>query len=534
MQTANDIAAPDDREGDHYHEFLQSLRDNFHKAVEWNHNPLFTTDAHDLFDLFLRMLPAEAQQHYTCNACKNFVNKYGGLVQIGSKGQKTPVMWEWPETPEFFKPAILALYDVVRLAQVTGVFISSEREYGTPVTGEWKHMSVSPRLWMVWNPRIQSASQRQAELYEDYKMVKAAFGEYKNSTVDVALTILKSESLYRGEKVLGVAEWFSRWEKIYRETKTVGHKANIVWLAVATAPAGFAHIKSSMIGTLLDDINDGLDFEAIKSRFAAKMNPTQYQRPQASPSAGNLAQAEKLVAQLGVGGALARRYARLDEIQAIWKPRPEPKGSTGEVFGHLKRKATKKPAAPVNMPAVTMTWEKFNRTVLPTAEHIEYMVKPIAANYCAILTAVNPDAEPIIQWDSPAMRNPFSWYVYSGGSMGSTWGLSTGWVKVNAVAFHPAMWNNLSFSNQGKRVIFILDGAKDSSKAHLCIFPEILKSEFHGIRASIEAYSQSKLLEGSEQASANGIALQSGKNWQEDFRVTSQGQQVIYRLDRWD
>ena len=59
---------------------------------------------------------------------------------------------------------------------------------------------------------------------------------------------------------------------------------NLTWLAVATAPAGFCHVRSSMIGTLLEDVAAGMPFDAIKQRFDAKMHPLQYQRPTAMPS----------------------------------------------------------------------------------------------------------------------------------------------------------------------------------------------------------------------------------------------------------
>lgn len=53
-----------------------------------------------------------------------------------------------------------------------------------------------------------------------------------------------------------------------------------------------------MIGTLLDDIASGMSFDSVSRRFAEKMHPLQYQRPQAAPSAGNIAQAEKIVEKL--------------------------------------------------------------------------------------------------------------------------------------------------------------------------------------------------------------------------------------------
>lgn len=79
-----------------------------------------------------------------------------------------------------------------------------------------------------------------------------------------------------------------------------------------------------MIGTLLKDVATGMDFATVSARFASKMHPLKYQRPQAAPRVGNIADAEKIVAQLGIARSLERRFARIDEIDTLWKYRPVP------------------------------------------------------------------------------------------------------------------------------------------------------------------------------------------------------------------
>jgi len=301
--------------------------------------------------------------------------------------------------------------------------------------------------------------------------------------------VLKSDALYRSEKVLGVAEWFKALHESVSATKNTKIKNNLIWRAVATAPVGFAHVRSSMIGTLLDDIVAGLPFDAISRRFAEKMHPLQYQRPQAAPTVGNIAQAEKLVEKLGIAASLRRRFARLDEVQALWRPKqPVHHANSNGVFGHLKPKGTTTPQ-PLQVSAQTITWVKFQRDVLPTAESLELWVPSGNANYTALCTAVDPDAPPILQWDAETNRNPVSWYVYYGGSTPSRWGLTANtYCKIDAVCLQPNMWTS-QFTHQGQGVVFILDGAKDSSNQSLALFPEILKAELREVRSVIEAHS---------------------------------------------
>ncbi|MBK9945460.1 MAG: hypothetical protein IPP13_28050 [Kouleothrix sp.] len=169
-----------------------------------------------------------------------------------------------------------------------------------------------------------------------------------------------------------MAEWLQQLHARRADTKHQILRDTLTWRAVATAPAGYRHPRSSMIGTLLDDIAAGMPYDDIAGRFKAKMHLLQYQRPQAAPKAGNIAHAEKVVAQLDAAGALARRFARVAETQALWRPTPPRRPAAGAadgVFSHLLP-AAKQPAG-VSIPPTTITWVKFRDTVLSQAERIE-------------------------------------------------------------------------------------------------------------------------------------------------------------------
>jgi len=524
------------REQDEYPELLESICARVHALVN-SGAKLFTTNAEGLWGMFLDGLPLEARQHYTCNACRHFVERHGGLVTIADTGVSVPVLWDAEAVPGFFRASISAIQKVVSKAQVNGVFVSSHEVLGQPVTGEWNHLSITLPSTFVFKALTQTASQRMAQHSEEFKMIIAGLLEYPLAAVEQAIVLLKSESLYRSEKCLGVAEWLRDLHVRRNATKNNVLKTNITWLATATAPIGYAHIRSTMIATLLDDIVAGMPFESVSRRFADKMHPLQYQRPQSAPSAGNIAQAEKVISELGAAGALERRFARLDELQLIWKPveTHTPYKNGNGVFSHIKAKGDVSQEYDMSIPAISMTWEKFNRTILPTAGGIEFFVTRSPDNYSAILTAVNPDAPPILQWDSVERRNPFSWYVYHNGSMASRFNLSPGFVNVTGVCMQPSMWTS-DLSHQGNSVFFILDGARDVDyeKSGIALFPEILKSELHGIRAVLESYSRSKSLSGFEEASACGIRLENKTNWNALFRVKSGGAVLTYKLDRWD
>jgi hypothetical protein len=534
-------ATPNDRPYDEYDKLLGQIRESFEDAITSNKH-LFTTRAEelDLFDIFLRNLPAEARQHYTCNECRRFVNRYGHLVTIGDDGELWPVMWSW--APKFFYKAIAEIRNIIIRSKVTGEFITSDKRLGVAKTGIWHHMAVDIPGTMRHNNRLYTADQVMAQKKEEFKMLVAALNTYKLDTVKTAVNILESESLYRSDKVLGIARWFL---KVYQETDALRNEittkplyANLIWKKVAEAPAGFCHVHSSMIGTLLDDIEDGYSFEEVKRRFDEKMNPLKYQRPQVAPSAGNVKRAEEIVAKLGIEKSLKRRFARLDEISTIWKPKTDttiPLTTTG-IFSNIKTKQQEsKVTNDITPRTQTMTWEKFNRTVLPEAKKIEIHISGNAKeNYAAFVTAEDFDAPPIIQWDTEEHRNPVSWYLYNGGSYAYKWNVpGYSYTEITGIALQPNMWQP-GYEHQGVGAMFIIKGCKDTSNKSSGLFPEILRNELREVRHTIEAYSQDNRLGGYEEASACGILIQDGFRKPVSLRVTTDVGVRTYILDRWD
>lgn len=517
--------------------FVQRMQSRFEANLAAGGNALFTTDCGDdnsLFELYLDSLP-DHRQYHTCWCCKRFIVNYGSLVTLDDRGCLVPVLWNADDSPEFYAAAVDALSNMLRRSRVTGVFVSADGTYGSPETGEWTHFAVSPPKAIRHTGLRLTAGQVAAEKLEDYRNIQRALAEFTLPMLTEAMRVLESDALYRSEKVLGPAAWL-RDLHIAREGLRGEAKNNVTWKAIALAPAGFCHPRSSMIGTLLEDIAAGMDFATVSKRFASKMHPLQYQRPQAAPSAGNIAEAEKLVEKMGIAPSLERRFARLEEVEAIWRPAAANpiKNSGGGVFSHLTPKGAA-PAAGLNLPSKTMTWDKFSRNVLPAAESIQFYTPTGNTNYTAFLTAANADAPPIHQWDLPERRNPVSWYVYHGGSPASQWGLPGGsYVDVTAITLKPSQWGGGEFAHQGEAVVMLLKGAADTRESGNALFPETLKSDLRAVRSVIERYSRTAKIGGRDEASACGVMFDKAGSWNARLRVLSAGSWSEYNLDRFD
>jgi hypothetical protein len=363
------------------------------------------------------------------------------------------------------------------------------------------------------------AGQRAAEKREDYRNVSRALGEFRLPMLEQVFELLSNDSLYRSEKVLGQARWLYNLKKATEETLHRLHRNNIIWKATADAPAGFCHPRSSMIGTLLEDLGSGMSFKTAAARFKDKMHPLQYQRPQAPPKSGAILEAEKLVKTLGLEPSLERRFATLEDMQTIWRPTtPDKFSNAGGVFEHLKQDKKE----PLVADSGKITWVKFRDEVLPKAKRIEVFVPYGRSDFVTFLTAKNPEAPLIFQWD-----NPVSWYRYHGGREPRDYFLDSGWVEARALCLMPYMWEDKPYSNSPKDFSFILQGARDKENRSNCLFPETLRSEFHGIRSVIEAHSRA----------TPAIEIEEehviGKNMGSRVRVHTS---VItqYTIDRWD
>lgn len=531
--------------------------------------PLFTTDAGGLFDAYLAGIPEHLRQHYNCHCCRRFIERYGSLVRLNLGGDMHPVIFDGfrsGDWPGMFSQSAMNVTQRVLHARVIGAFINDAKVWGTPFNvakdgRRWTHLHGTPSAKLRGATTMKTAEQAMTELKEDHHMLCRALAEYSQEAVVQTVRVLEADAVDRSEKTLGVAKWLLE----LHNKRNGKQRDNLIWLAVVTAPPGFCHIKSSMIGTLLDDVIAGLPFESIKRRWNEKMHPLQYRRP-TSISDGNLERTNKVVEQLGSTGSLERRCARMEDILAFeWKP-PVDVSKTfncvkcgkeqqfdfegfsivdvaearftckscadSGVFDHLKSKPGK--IKPVELPPKAIKWAEFRANVLPTARSVEVMISPMPQPFFCMVTAVNPEAPPILQWDGlsgqfteshkfpdsdeivpgptqtlPLARNPVSWYFPQPMQHPAMWNVTPGWSKVAAICQLPCHWQQQKMPHFAQQLLFILPDAKDMRPGNCgnALFPETLRSEYHGIRHAVEAYSRKATLASKEEGNANGIAL---------------------------
>lgn len=533
---AGNIADPE------YHAFIEQHVQGYF-ATNTAGKPLFTTDVNPqaLWQAYLNAFPDAERQHHNCDACRHFIERFGGLALIAD-GARGPVVesaiWnEYGVTPGMYAAPIKAMGDLVRKAKVCGVFLSQNPVLGHPETGPWRHLSLK-----LSNPYVGLAmtdTQAMAAKKQDFETVRAALIAYKLDTLERAVVLLESEALYRSEAVLGNAVWLRDLKKAWLTTAAERRgvtSANVLWKGIATAPAGFCHPRSSMIGTLLDDIEANKPIPEVAAAFKTKMRPDKYQRPVAAPSEGNIDQAEKLIEKMGLKPSLKRRYAHTDDVQEwLWvSPAPEPMIDHESTFGHLRDRSG---PPKMELPVERVTWRKMIESVLENAGTIEILVPSGPAAFVGFCSAVDPHAPPILQWDHMSERNTVSMYTRHRGSPAHEWGLeAASWEPVTAIVLWPWLWHGQPPLNRGIGLLFAIAGAKDQRNSDLRLFPEILRSELHSIRSTIEAFSKAgRLEENRDGTQVAGIGFWAGQTGHFP-RIRVHGKLAIaeYIIDRWE
>lgn len=518
-----------------YPQFEQYIRACFQDVKA----PIFTTDADPdyLWDCYLESIPQEHQQHYKCNCCRRFIQNFGGLAVIGDNGVHIPLVWDsaaW--IVPFFENAIKRLHTAVAKAKVNGVFLSSEKLFGTPVSEptqpgkmRWTHIhAINPARFV---DKLLTADQKMAERKQEFQMIRRALDDFTTDQVRTAVAVLAADAIGGSEKALGIGRWYLNLRESIDGTKNTKIQNNLIWKAIATAPPGYAHVRTTMIKTLLDDIAAGYGFEVIRRNWLKLMAPQNYQRPKAAPTEGQIKVAEKLVEKLGIQRSLDRRYATLKDLrQILWVPRiaPEIVKTEGGIFDILRPKAA---ASNVILPKQDITWVKFAKDVLPMAHEIKVQLPIHKAFYVGTTTQTNADAPPIIQWDEENNRNPVGNYIYINGSTAHEWNLSVGWHKANAV-FRAPQNQVREFTHQGDYIVFSFEQARDlaaeqGAPTGLGLFPAMLKAELREMHTVIEAYSQKGKITGV--GNANGIIFKK----EQPLLVRVNGNRTFY-IDRWE
>jgi hypothetical protein len=491
MKLTNQPHVPDD-----FDELVFMLQ----KHLSETPGPWFTANV-DLKGAFMLTVPDPAW--HNCRCCLQFLYRFGDIYTYLDGVPIT--LWSFPGMPVRYANMCKFLDSlVVQSIKPEDPLHVLPAVWGNQITGQFSHFLLKPA-------KTQTKEQADHYVAATERMQGAVENGFNVSNLMKLQEMAIVHDFPRQDKLMPQLDFMLK----YLTSNTTGRR-----VILATAHDGLTHPRAGILDILIKSLMGGSSPESIKYAYTNAVDPYKYQRPTAAPKSGAIDQAEKLFASMGLASALERRpitVADVPDHAFLW--RPTYKSPNLGVFGALRTQAV-----PAQVSNTTMTWNKFKKTVLPSALKLEWVKKSFRLT--SLTTAVHSDAQPILRWDSPVNRNPVAWWIPFGlHSVGIGFspvrGILKGvpsWSGDDQTLPHELLWLDLDITH------YTYSG----------LFPECLRHELHGVRSVIEAHNMANLGTHASHKEASAITVSLQRDVQTEFtlRVTTANAVFNVTIDR--
>ena len=550
----------------------------FHLKSEKKKDPSADRDA--IFDTFTESLPLHHRRVMNCQACRRFMRQYGDLCVVGDDGSAIPLSWPLSieVVPAYYRLAVTNVLKLFKGKEVGDEFKLPKGKggiLGIPTTGGWRHMSIELENVPVSRTYVDSQ-----DTSTSFTMLDRILQDNTPEIIAKVSHLVLTDQLPYATSHKAPLEWLqSTAEKLAAQQLDTVQRKNLVTRYSREAFVGcLSSLRGGLLGYLFECVREGQTFEALKQNWETKAGPTVYLRPTAAPTAGNIQTAERIFANMGYSEEdLKRVFLTLDEVPQsgiLWPPAatnptegpsdetpppppysttptPEPKPKPQGIFSSLLpiRDSQPIPKTPpyASAPIKDVTFRHFALRILPTAQNIHILPTAPKTRAYFFTRSTKTDAKPIFTFHNEGSHTA-SWYTWGEPAPLSTARLEEKYTSVKAIITFPHMWDFISpldaldsekceafkFKRHGIRYLFVLKGVKDMRPTQLGLFPTLLKSEFHGVRGTIEAFSQRGRIEVPKMGDhVGGFEVAKERDKKEEMVVgveTKAGQVARYRI----
>jgi hypothetical protein len=500
-----------------YIKLLAQMREIALRSTVVEQKILFTTDAAKLWDKYISNMPAQEAAVLNCSSCRSFIKRYGSLVTVDENGKLTSVMWPESLDAGRYTQAVTAMRETVQKATVTGVFLSLSEDVGIAEREGWKHFSaalpasvLNTDLTKTINAKV-AERQQALRTFARFALSSSTRTRDLIQTAELATHLFKVGTLQNADRFQANAEWVRDSLCKLRDTLNSKDRRNLMWKLVCEAPIGWSSPNTSVSTLLLDLIIKNQTLAV--NIFNDKTNPTKHMIATTAPTQGAVKVAENKIEAMGLGSSLPRRNAGFDEIPKeylYWTPKVKEtvEDESKSVFGNIKTKdEVEKPKHSIIEGGI-ISWHKFNRVYLETADKIELRLVGLVPGHQLTLP-LNENNKPLFVWDSEEDRNPFSWVTHNRKTPPNIWSLEPGAkVEILGISFSPTTWSKGVYSEVkaaafGERArfglpdqafLFMKDAVINTKETTVGLFPSVLRKELYDIRSVISAYSETNRL----------------------------------------
>lgn len=381
-----------------------------------------SVDGDALYQCYLAAFPDgtnpvfKKQTEHECSCCRQFIRRAGNIVAVNDQGTVRTV---WDEAavkaPHPYNIVASTLRDAVLAADISDIYRVSAKEsrFGADAT---RSLDAGGKA-LTWNhlhtDAIPKALQAESpdQVRGDYRTTVQVFTrglvELAPSALDTVFALIEANNLYRGAEHKAAVVQFMTAQKAY-QTKGPRDQAVFAWTN-AVGPA--SRFRNTVIGTLVQDLSDGVDVERAVASFEQKVAPTNYKRTTAVITPAMVKKAMEAIETLGLEPALERRFATIGDISVNdvkWvdgSVKPAMKGGLANTLMQVATTANPQSTKKDEERAEVIGLEAFVERVLPEATSMEVLLKgEHLGNLMSLTAPVNPEPKQLFRWN-----NDFAW-----------------------------------------------------------------------------------------------------------------------------
>ena len=484
-------------------ELLTKAMNEHFKKMTQSHKPLYRVNCtgDELWSKYLEGFQPDPifrdpnSSTHNCNMCKHFITHYGNIVSLNEDNTFTSIFdFEIPQTKkEEYEKSILAMRELIHKSKVDNLFVVTRdsiarSNYDTCAIKNHQHLGLSknvkrytkeeaekfgvikPNQIVVFNHMylaipatyIKHTYESIATITTKEKAKKdsleKSLNEFNIETIELIIDLIEQQSILNGESQLGKLRAFLELSKKYSQ---VPEKQRNVWLWKQAQTFQYCHIRGEVIGTLLTDIQSGMDITEACRTWNKKVDPANYMKAQAPITKMQIKNAQEFTEKNGYTESFTRRCATMADIEAseilhIHNGEVKPVS----IFDAVKTTETSiNPNKFNNLKEISI--EEFMQKILPDCNSLEaYFDNKHKNNLVTFITANQKDSKPIFKWG-----NNFSW-TYTGNLAGKS--LIAKAVK-NAGGFVDAPFRFSIMWNEDGRSIVDLDAhVVEPSSEEIC------------------------------------------------------------------
>lgn len=341
---------------------------------------------------------------FDCSCCRAFIRAVGNMVGIQNEAMAS--IWDLNGLPQPYQTVADAMSAYVKSFPIKTVLVVKQAQQGTLSSHElvdgktrtWHHFSIKTPSKFV----AKEVATVQGDARTTQQVLLRGLTELKPEAVRDVMDLIHNNLLYRGaEHQRAITNFAQLQSRIMSASPSM--RELLAWTMIDNPAARF---RNTVIGTLVQDVSDGVDLETAVRSFETKVAPHSYKRPTALITKKMVADALETIEELGLEPALERRHARLSDVSVdsvLFVDNDVREKMKGGVARLLMEEV--KPVPMDKRKATEIGVDEFMAKVLPKCTSIElYVDNGLAGNFVSMTAPIHESTGKLFRWD-----NDFAW-----------------------------------------------------------------------------------------------------------------------------